>query len=83
MDLGDGFRKENVDTSSFVSSDSSWMSFDLSTDLTSLGSDQVATPPAAPGGWRPFEDRHPRKSSSEPRHRQAAWTETSFLGSDE
>lgn len=83
MDLGDRLQEEKVDTSSFASSDSSWTSFDLSTDLTSVGSDQVSTPPAAPG-----EDRHPKKPclldfSSEARNRKAAWRETSFLGSEE
>ncbi|KAK9524005.1 hypothetical protein VZT92_017876 [Zoarces viviparus] len=83
MERGDGLQEEKVDTSSFASSDSSWTSFDLSTDLTSVGSDQVSTPPTAPGG-----DRHPKTPrlvdfSSEARNRQVAWRETSFLGSEE
>ncbi|KAL6115405.1 uncharacterized protein ACO6RY_00260 [Pungitius sinensis] len=80
MDLGHGLREERVDTSS---SDCSWTSCDLSTDLTSVSSDQVSTP----GGPNTFEEQQKKSSSvkvsSEARHRQVAWRETSFLGSDE
>lgn len=85
MDLGDGFQEENVDTSS---SDSSWTSFDLSTDLTSVSSDLVLTPVTAPPGCKPFMDQHPNKPSivkvsSKVRTQEVAWRETSFLGNDE
>lgn len=88
MDLGDGIQEEQLDTSPSVSSDSSWTSFDLSTDLTSVSSDQVLTPVTAPSGCEPFEDRCPKTSSSvkvssEVQISKVAWRETSFLGSDE
>lgn len=88
MDLGDGLQEENVDTSPSASSDSSWTSFDLSTDLTSVSSDHVLTPLTAPTGCKPFMDQHPNKSStakvsSKVRTREVAWRETSFLGNDE
>lgn len=77
-----------MDSSPSVSSDSSLTSFDLSTDLTSVGSDQILTPLTAPVGWKPFENQHPKTSasirvSSEVRTRGFAWRETSFLGDDE
>lgn len=88
MDLGHGIQEEQLDTSPSVSSDSSWTSFDLSTDLTSVSSDQVSTPVTAPSGCKPFDDRCPKTSSSvkvssEVRISKVAWRETSFLGSDE
>lgn len=88
MDLRDGLQEAKVDTSPSASSDSSWTSFDLSTDLTSVSSDQVSAPVTDPSGRKPFEDQHPKKSSSvkvssEARTREVAWRETSFLGNDE
>ncbi|KAM7375142.1 hypothetical protein PAMA_014294 [Pampus argenteus] len=87
MDLGDGLQKKQVDISPSVSSYSSWTSFDLSTDLTSLSSDCVSTPVTAPGGCHPYEYQHPKtcsaKVSSEVRTRVVVWRETSFLGNDE
>lgn len=88
MDLGDGLQEEKVDTSPSASYDSSWTSFDHSTDLTSVSSDQVLTPLAAPSGCNPLEDQHLKKSSSvkffsEAQTREAAWRETSFLGNEE
>lgn len=84
MDLRD---EEKVETSPSVSSDSSWTSFDLSTDLTSLSSDQVSTPVTVPCGCKLLKDQHPKKSSvgvsSEVRPSKVAWRETSFLGCDE
>lgn len=89
MDLRDELQEEKLDTSPSVSSgSSSWTSFDLSTDLTSVSSDQASTPVAAPCGCKLFDDRHLKKSSSvkvssDLRISKVAWRETSFLGSDE
>lgn len=89
MDLRDELQEEKLDTSPSVSSaSSSWTSFDLSTDLTSVSSDQASTPVAAPCGCKLFDDRQLKKSSSvkvssEVRISKVAWRETSFLGSDE
>lgn len=89
MDLRDELREEKLDTSPSVSSgSSSWTSFDLSTDLTSVSSDQALTPVAAPCGCKLFDDWHLKKSpsvkvSAEVRISKVAWRETSFLGSDE
>lgn len=88
MDLGDGLQEEKVYGSSSASSDSSWTSFDLSTDLTSVSSDQVSTSVTTPSGCKPFVDQHLKTSSSvkiscEAGTREVAWRETSFLGNDE
>ncbi|KAM7365363.1 hypothetical protein PAMP_016296 [Pampus punctatissimus] len=87
MDLRGGLQKEQVDISPSVSSYSSWTSFDLSTDLTSLSSDCVSTPVTAPSGCQPYEYQRPKTSSakvsSEVRTREVVWRETSFLGNDE
>lgn len=86
MDLGDRWQEEKLDTSPSVSSDSSWTSFDLSTDLTSVSSDQVSTPIAAPSGCEPFGEKPSLpsiKASSGMQTRVLVWRETSFLGNDE
>ncbi|KAK1876772.1 Solute carrier family 41 member 2 [Dissostichus eleginoides] len=84
MDRGDGFREETVDTSPSVSSGSSWTSFDRSTDLTSVSSDQLLTPLTAPVGCKLFEDQRLKMSSSSVKvSSEVTWTETSFLGNDE
>ncbi|AWO95676.1 putative FERM and PDZ domain-containing protein 4-like [Scophthalmus maximus] len=88
MDLGDGPQEEKLDSSPSASSDSSWTSFDCSTDLTSVSSDQISTPVSAQSGCALVEDQSPKKSpsvkvSSEMRTRKVAWRETSFLGNDE
>ncbi len=88
MDLGYGLREEKLETSPSASSDSSWTSFDHSTDLTSVSSDQVLTPVTAPAGCKLLEDQHSKnsssfKGSSEVRAWKVAWRETSFLGNDE
>lgn len=88
MDLRDGLLEARVDTSPSASSDSSWTSFELSTDLTSVSSDHVLTPVTVASGCKVFDDQHPKKSSSvkvcsKARTREAAWRETSFLGDDE
>ncbi|XP_038141845.1 FERM and PDZ domain-containing protein 4-like isoform X1 [Cyprinodon tularosa] len=77
MDSKHRFFEEWVDTSSSFSSDSSWTSFDLSTDLTSISSDISATAPD-----RPLEDRLPSKCrplETKRRTLKAEWRETSFL----
>ncbi|KAK5603187.1 hypothetical protein CRENBAI_013288 [Crenichthys baileyi] len=78
-----GLFEEWVDTSSSFSSDSSWTSFDLSTDLTSVSSDKSVTPVTAPGSsCRPFEDRLSKKChplATEGGTGRAEWRETSFL----
>uniref|UniRef100_A0A8D2ZQ95 FERM and PDZ domain containing 4 n=1 Tax=Scophthalmus maximus TaxID=52904 RepID=A0A8D2ZQ95_SCOMX len=88
MDLGDGPQEEKLDSSPSASSDSSWTSFDCSTDLTSVSSDQISTPVSAQSGCALVEDQSPKKSpsvkvSSEMRTRKVAWRETSFLGNDD
>lgn len=80
MDIKHGLFEEWVDSSSSFSSDSSWTSFDLSTDLTSVSSEQSVAPVTAPGG--PFQDRLPKKCRPVPSEGQtgkAEWRETSFL----
>lgn len=86
MDLGDRWQEEQLDTSPSVSSDSSWTSFDLSTDLTSVSSDQVSTPIAAPSGYEPFGEPPSLPSIKVSSGKQTSvlvWRETSFLGNDE
>lgn len=88
MDLGDGLQEKRVDTSPSISTDSSWTSCDLSTDLTSISSDQNLTPVTVHCGFTLFVDQQPKKSSpvkvsSEVQILKVAWRETSFLGDDE
>lgn len=91
MDLRDGLREQKIDSSPSASSDSSWTSFEHSTDLTSISSDQVLTPLTAPSCCKLFEDqdqdlkKNPSsaKVSSGVQTREVTWRETSFLGDDE
>lgn len=86
MDLRDGWQEQKLDTSPSVSSDSSWTSFDLSTDLTSVSSDQVSTPVAASSGCELFGQSWSllwNKVSSGKKTRVFIWRETSFLGNEE
>lgn len=86
MDLGDGWREEELDTSPSVSSDSSWTSFDLSTDLTSISSDQISTPAEASSVCELFRESRSLpliKVSSGKQTRVFVWRETSFLANDE
>ncbi|KAK2856863.1 hypothetical protein Q5P01_005598 [Channa striata] len=86
MDHGVELQEVNVDTSPSASSDSSWTSFDLSTDLTSVSSEHVLTPVTAPSGCKLFtflKTSSTVKDSSNKRTREVVWRETSFLGNDE
>lgn len=89
MDLGDGLQEELLGNSPSLSSDSSWTSFDCSTDLTSVSSDLALTPVTAPSCCKLFDASIPKsksssaKASSGERIRKVAWRETSFLGDDE
>lgn len=91
MDLGDGLQEELLGNSPSLSSDSSWTSFDCSTDLTSVSSDLASTPVTAPSCCKLFDASIPKsksssssaKGSSGGRIRKVAWRETSFLGDDE
>lgn len=86
MDLRHALTGETVDISPSLSTVSSWTSFDISSDITSVSSDQILTPVTAESGFKPFEDSLPKKSSSVTalsKVRTVAWRETSFLGNDE
>ncbi|XP_058473574.1 FERM and PDZ domain-containing protein 4-like isoform X1 [Solea solea] len=89
MDLEERFLVDKVDTSPSVSSDSSWTSFDLSTDLTSVSSDQILTPVTALSGCKLLEDQNLKKPPpakvplTAVKTKKVLWTETSFLGNDD
>lgn len=84
MELRDGLQEQLLSNSPSPtlspSSDSSWTSFDCSTDLTSVSSD----PASAPRGCGLFQAFAPKKPPPCRGRvsRLVAWTETSFLGDD-
>lgn len=90
MDPRDGLQEELLGNSPSLSSDSSWTSFDCSTDLTSVSSDLALTPVTAPSCCKLFDASIPKKPPSSSakalsgeRIRKVVWRETSFLGDDE
>lgn len=80
MELRDGLQEALLTNSPSPSSDSSWTSYDCSTDLTSVSSDPASTPLVC----RLFQAFGPKKpaSSRGRASRVVLWTETSFLGDD-
>lgn len=81
MELKDGLREGLLASSPSPSSDSSWTSYDCSTDLTSLSSDPAFTPSVC-RLFQAFARRKPPPSGGRV-SRVVPWTETSFLGDDE